>query len=299
MSPRPEAVAGVADVDLSDRTVLVTGATAGVGRETALALGRLGATVLVHGRDAEKGAAVVDELARTDAADAAFAAADFTSLDAVRALAAEASAYGVDVLVNNAGAYFAEGALTEAGVERTFAVNHLAPFLLTDLLAPDLPADGRVVTVASAVHRRAELDLESTRSVETYDGLAAYRHSKLANVLFTRELARRVDQPANCLHPGFVPGSAIWRNASRRVALFVGLVRRLPRALSRHVAETVADAAATPVYLAGAPEVGATTGRYFVDCESVDPAPQAQDDAAARRLWTWSAEVVGVDPDGP
>lgn len=299
MPPRPEETAGVAGVDRSDRTVLVTGATDGIGRETALALGRLGAAVLVHGRDAAKGAAVVDELERTGASDAAFVAADFTSLDAVRGLAANARAYGVDVLVNNAGVYFDEGALTAAGVERTFAVNHLAPFLLTSLLVPELPTDGRVVTVASSVHRRAELDLTSAQSVAEYDGLAAYRHSKLANVLFTRELARRIDQPANCLHPGFVPGSAIWRNASRRVALFVGLVRRLPRALSGRIAQTVPEAAATSVHLAAAPQAGDVTGRYFADCEPVDPSPEARDDAASRRLWSWSARVVDVDPNGP
>ncbi|MFB6172714.1 MAG: SDR family NAD(P)-dependent oxidoreductase [Haloarculaceae archaeon] len=294
----PEERAGVADVDLSDRTVLVTGATDGIGRETALALGRLGAAVLVHGRDPGKGEAVVADLDRTAAADAAFVAADYTSLDAVRDLADEARAYGVDVLVNNAGAYFPDGALTDAGVERTFAVNHLAPFLLTNLLVPSMPADGRVVTVASAVHHRAELDLSAAGSVDDYDGLAAYRHSKLANVLFTRELARRIDQPANCLHPGFVPGSAIWRSASWRVALFVGLVDRLPRALAGRIAETVPGAATTSVYLAAAPAAGEVTGRYFVDCEPADPAPQARDDAAAGRLWAWSARVAAVEPVG-
>lgn len=296
MPPNPETIAGVNDVDLSDRTVLVTGATDGIGRETALALGRLGAAVFVHGRDAAKGQQVVDELRQMGAPDASFVAADFTNNEAVRDLAAEARTCGVDVLVNNAGAYFAEGGRTANGVERTFAVNHLAPFLLTNLLLPSMPADGRIVTVASAVHRRAELNLESTRSVVSYDGLAAYRHSKLANILFTRELARRGDQPANCLHPGFVPGSAIWRNASHSVALFVGIVDRLPRVLATRIAETVPEAAATPVYLAAAPEAGEVTGRYFEDCEPTEPASQAQDDAAARRLWSWSARLVDLDP---
>lgn len=297
MSHRAEDGAGVTDVDLAGQTALVTGSTDGIGRETALALGRLGATVVVHGRDADKGTSVVEAI-EAAGSEGVFLRADFTDFTAVRTLAddVEARLGTLDVLVNNAGAYFRTGALTDAGIERTFAVNHLAPFLLTNRLGPVLAETGRVVTVASAVHRREDLDLSRVQTVEGYDGLAAYSRSKLANVLFTRELARRFQGPtANCLHPGLVPGSALWREAPWYVQFGVGLVDKLPRAVARWVAETPASGAETSVYLAAASDVADVSGAYYVDCEQKTPSSTARDDALAARLWDRSVQLVDLE----
>jgi len=299
MATRPEVAAGVADVDLSGRTAFVTGATSGIGRETALALGRLGARVLVHGRDRARGTSVVDQLHRMGARPV-FLRADFADQAAVRGLA-EAVAERtdrLDVLVNNAGAHFQDGRLTDAGVERTFAVNHLAPFLLTNWLRPTLSDGGRVVTVSSGVHSRAgpdDLTRAAVTGVDGYDGLDAYARSKLANVLFTAELARRADRlAANCCHPGFVPGSGIWRDASLPVSAVVGLLARLPQALVGRTVDSAVQGAATPVFLAASPRVADVSGAYFEDCTVAEPSAAARDADLARRLWTLSAELTGV-----
>ncbi|MFC7046415.1 SDR family oxidoreductase [Halobacteriaceae archaeon GCM10025711] len=294
---RPEVGAGVADVDLGGRTVLVTGATSGVGRETALALGRLGARVLVHGRDRDRGRETVAALRDDGVPDPVFLAADFADLDAVRGLAARVreETDGLDVLVNNAGAHFQAGTLTDAGVERTFAVNHLAPFLLTNLLIPAVPADGRIVTVSSALHSDATLDLDAVRSVDGYDGLAAYSRSKLANVLFTMELARRLDdRTATVLHPGFVPGSSIWRDARLHVRLLMAVLDAVPQALTGGRVSTPAQAAETSVYLAASPAVADVTGAYFADCERKQPGRAARDETAQQELWAFSEDVAGL-----
>jgi hypothetical protein len=289
---RPEAGAGVADVDLSGRTVLVTGATSGIGRETALALGRLGAEVLVHGRNREAGAEVVREL-DASAGSGAFHAADLADLDAVERLAEWASGYGPDVVVDNAGGYFREGRLTDAGVEYTFAVNHLAGFLLTERLRPDLPDDGRIVIVSSEAHRGGSLDLDALRSVDRYSSWGAYSRSKLANVLHARGLAERIPEggpTANALHPGVVPGSGFVRHLPAPLRALAGLAGGLAAVPFVDV-ESPAEAAETSVYLAAAPDVTAT-GAYFDDCRERRPAAAARDDRAAERLWEWSEETL-------
>ena len=304
---RAEAGAGVEDADLSGRTALVTGSTDGIGREVALALGRLGATVIVHGRDEEKGRAVAADLRETAADGAEFRPADFASLDAVRELAAGIAADHdrLDVLVNNAGGFFSEGRLSDDGIEYTFAVNHFAPFLLTAELLPLLRAgegptgEPRVVVVASEAHRSGEIDFEGFRTAEDYNAWSAYAGSKLANVLFARELARRVDGvTANACHPGLVFASGFRRNMSLPVRLGMGLFARLSRILPGSYLDTAVDAAETPVYLAAAPDLE-NSGAYFEDREPSDPAPAAEDDETARRLWEVSAEITGVEPELP
>jgi NAD(P)-dependent dehydrogenase (short-subunit alcohol dehydrogenase family) len=304
--PLPEVAAGVQDVDRSDSTVFVTGATSGVGRETALALARLGATVHVHGRSEERGLAVQDEL-RDLGSESVFYRADFASRDAVRNLAADVTGRvdELDVLVNNAGAHFDTGRLAWDGVEATFAVNHLAPFVLTHDLRDALADDGRVVTTASEVHRRASASdfedvqaverADGTETIERYDGFDAYARSKLANVMFTAGLARRLDdQTANCFHPGFVPGSNLWRNSPLLVRLGVGLAFVLPAALTGGVADTSRTAARNPVYLAAAPDVSDVMGAYFDDCERTPPSAAASDVLAQRDLWKQSEELADV-----
>ena len=295
--PLPEVAAGVQSVDLSDSTVFVTGATSGIGRETALSLARLGATVHVHGRDEDRGLAVRDDL-RDLGSESVFYRADFASRGAVRNLAADVAGHvdELDVLVNNAGAHFDDGRLAWGGVEATFAVNHLAPFVLTHDLRDALAADGRVVTTASEVHRRASAsDFEDVRSVENYDGFAAYARSKFANVMFTAGLARRLDdQTANCFHPGFVPGSGLWRNSPLLVRLGTRLAFVLPAALTGGVADTSRTAARNAVYLAASPDAADVTGAYFDDCERTPPSAAASDVLAQRDLWSLSEELADV-----
>ncbi|MEF8841351.1 MAG: SDR family NAD(P)-dependent oxidoreductase [Haloarculaceae archaeon] len=188
MHELPETLACVSDVDCTGLQALVTGSTSGTGRAAALALGRLGADVIVHGRDGRTGREVLEELSRTGA-DATFVEADFADVDAVRDLATtvRAETDGLDLLVNNAGGLFRNGRLTDAGVEYTFHVDHLSPYLLTAELLDHLREGARVVTTASDAHEGVSLDLERVRGVDPYTGFEAYRHSKLANVLFAAE----------------------------------------------------------------------------------------------------------------
>ena len=296
---RPEAVAGVADVDLSGRTAFVTGATHGVGRETALALARLGARVLVHGRDRTAGRELANELRGLDA-DPVFLRADFADPDAPSELAEAVTdrADDLDVLVNNAGAHF-DGPSVVDGVERTFRVNHLAPFELTRELTGMLADEGRVVTVASAVHERADgddLTTEAVTTTEGYDGFQAYARSKLANVLFSRELAaRNPDKLVNCCHPGFVPGSELWRDASLPVSVAMRALSVLPGFVLERVADTTETAAATSVYLAVADDYD-VTGEYFSNCRPKTPAAAARDDALARDLWERTESLLADPP---
>ncbi len=300
VSDRAEVGAGVEDVDLSGRTVFVTGATDGIGRETALALGRLGARVLIHGRSEEKGREVLSQLSAYGA-DPALFLADFASQDAVRALADEIADHvgRLDVLVNNAGGLFTDGELTEDGVEYTFAVNHLAPFTLTADLYPLLrETEGRVVTVSSEAHRGARIDFDSLRSVDGYSGWRAYGRSKLANVLFVRELAERVDEDgvsANSLHPGVVPGSGFGRNLPDPISAGMHALSGPLAALPGPFVDSVVEGAETSVYLATSPEVEGVSGKYFVNCEEKRPSRAARDRRTQRRLWTVSEELSDTE----
>ena len=291
---RPEQQAGVADVDCSGLTALVTGSTSGIGRETALTLGRLGADVIVHGRDRAAGRAVVDELAAVGS-NATFEPADFADVSAVESLAAavDDQVDDLDILINNAGGLFRKGRLTDIGVEYTFHVNHLAPYLLTAELLPTLADDARVITTASAAHRGASLDLDAVESVADYSSFSAYQRSKLANIQFAFELARRLERTdraitANAFHPGAIPGSGFTRFLPGPVSELVGLAGRLP------FVPTPADGAATAVYLAVSSRVDSVSGRYFADCEPTQPTAAARDRTAASRLFGRSAELLDI-----
>ena len=295
MTDRPEAAAGVTDVDMTGQTVLVTGSTSGIGREAAVSFGRLGAEVLVHGRDETAGEAVVEEIER-GGGEARFLPADFADVEAVRTLADVVRGHvdELDVLANNAGGYFRDARLTNLGVEYTFHVNHLAPYQLTADLLPVLADDARVVTTSSAAHRGVELDLDGVDSVDDYSGMTAYQRSKLANVQFTAELARRFDaadgaRTANCFHPGAIPGSGFARSLPGPLPRLIQSLDVLP------FVPSPADGAATLVYLAVSDRVGETTGRYFTDFAPETPTAAARDREAQRRLWTKSADLLGID----
>jgi NAD(P)-dependent dehydrogenase (short-subunit alcohol dehydrogenase family) len=294
MSDLPEEIAGVSDVDCHGQEVLVTGSTSGIGRAAALAFGRLGANVVVHGRDAEAGASVVEELSRSGV-DATFCRADFTSVEAVRDLArsVRAETEGLDILVNNAGGLFRDPSVTELGVETTFHVNHLAPYLLTAELLDHLDEGARVVTTASAAHRGATLDMERIQTGNPEAGLSAYSHSKLANILFAAELARRLDAvgrkvTSNSIHPGAIPGTGFSRFLPGPLPALVRRLEAVPGVTS------VADGAAEILFVALSNRTDGITGRYFTDQRPQSPAPAARDDEAARRLWTESAELLDI-----
>jgi len=293
MSDRPEAIAGVADVDCTGTRALVTGSTNGIGRAAALALGRLGADVIVHGRDAEAGQAVVEDLSETPGTGQ-FVRADFASVEEVRALAetVREATDELDLLVNNAGGLFREGRLTELGVEYTFHVNHLSPYLLTAELLDHLADDARVVTTASAAHQGSTLDLD--RVTDPDGGGGAYAHSKLANVLFAAELARRLaaagsEVTSNSLHPGSIPGSGFTRFLPGPLSRAAGALSVLPGVAS------VAEGAAEILVPAVSPRTADVSGRYFGGLEPTTPSEAARDRDAARRLWTRSAELLDIE----
>ncbi|MEI2732770.1 MAG: SDR family oxidoreductase [Dermatophilaceae bacterium] len=283
-------------LSMSGRTVLVTGATNGIGLATAEALARLGAHVGVVGRNPERTEAVVGRL-RAAAPEGSLGGhvADLSDLAQVRRLADEVTAAypRLDVLVNNAGGVWATRRVTVDGFEHTFAVNHLAPFLLTHLLLPRLreSAPARVVTVSSAAHALGRIDFEDLGGAKGYSGQRAYNQSKLANVLFTVELARRTagqGVTANAMHPGVVRSGFAAEDPSLMMRLGMPLVRPLMRSPER--------AATTAVYLASSPDVADVTGAYFADSKRREPAARARDLDAARRLWKVSAEMVGIPP---
>ena len=293
---RPEEIAGVEGVDCDGVQALVTGSTSGIGRAAALALGRLGADVIVHGRDRTAGDAVVDELEATGS-DARFVRADFADPDSVRDLAATVreATDGLDVLINNAGGFFREGRRTGLGVEYTFHVNHLGPYLLTAELLDHLTDGSRVVTTASAAHQGSELDLTRVRTVDDYSATWAYGHSKLANILFAAELARRAETldrsvVSNSIHPGAIPGSGFSRFLPGPLPRVLQALDALP------IVTSVADGAAELLVPAVSPETADVTGQYFADRRPTEPSRAARDATAARRLWEVSADLLGIEP---
>jgi retinol dehydrogenase 12 len=281
---------------MSGTTCLVTGATSGIGKETALRLALLGARVVIVARDAARGEAAGAEIAgRVPLARVEVMTADLSSLAQVRRLAGDVQGrHGrPDVLVNNAGVISPRRQLTADGLEAAFAANHLGPFLLTSLLHGLLErsAPARVVTVSSAAHRQVGAIAWNDLPRGAQSGQAqAYPVSKLLNILFTAELARRLagtGVTANCLHPGFVRTS-LGRDVTGVLGTVLPLVLRLRPG--------PAAGARTPVYLASSPEVAGVTGGYFVNCKPAEPSALAKDIRAAARLWALSEDLAGLAP---
>ncbi len=271
--------------------VLLTGATRGIGRAAAIELARDGVEVALVGRDRER----VEALAREAKAAGGGApvhqhVADLMLMADVRALAEEVRERyeHIDVLANNAGALFASRKETSEGFEQTFALNHLAPFLLTNLLRDRLDG-GRVVTTASDAHKSGLLDLDDLQSAKSYSAMRVYGTSKLCNILFTRELARRAPElHANCFHPGVVRTgfgkneNGIWKVLTTLGGPFFRSPRRGARSL---------------VWLAVSAEAAPLTGEYVQDEKVLAPSAQAQDDTLAEGLWERSAQLVGLPAD--
>ena len=273
--------------------MLVTGATQGIGLETAVELARRGATVVMHGRDKARSEAALADARERSGGQLELLLADLGSLADVRRLASDFKARHdrLDVLLNNAGAMHTHRKTTADGFEATFAVNHLAPFLLTNLLLDVLrkSAPSRVVTVASEAHRRGgQLDFSDLMSERDYSIIGAYGRSKLANIHFARELARRLAGTrvtSNCLHPGVI-ASGFAKNDRGVVAFFAKLAA--PFLL------TPEQGARTSVYCASAKELEAVTGKYFNNCKEHRTAREGDDAAVAKKLWEVSEKLVGI-----
>jgi NAD(P)-dependent dehydrogenase (short-subunit alcohol dehydrogenase family) len=277
---------------MKGKTVVITGATDGIGLEAAAGLGALGARLVLVGRNRAKGEVVLEALRqRVPGIIAEIHYADLSRRDEIKRLVPEllAAAPRIDVLLNNAGAFFAERVVVEDGLEQTFALNHLGYFRLTALLRERLiaSAPSRIVNVASEAHRNASLDFDDLQTSRGYNGWKAYQRSKLANILFTRELARRLARTgvtANCLHPGFVKTSFGENNRG-----FWGIGIRLGKLFA---AISVPRGAETPVYLASAPEIEGISGKYFDKCREREPNAAARNDADALRLWEISERLA-------
>jgi NAD(P)-dependent dehydrogenase (short-subunit alcohol dehydrogenase family) len=276
------------------RVCLVTGATRGIGRATAEALAKLGATVVVHGRDRARVGETCRDITRSAGhSNVSGIVADLSALADVRRLSGEVLAEHerLDILINNAGGATRRRRTSADGFEWQFAVNHLAPFLLTNLLLTRLKASApsRIITVSSMAHRRGTLELDDLNwEHRKYSGLKAYSDSKLANIVFTQELARRlegIDVTANSLHPGVV---------ATNIFGGMGVIGSLVGFLLKPIMLSPAAGAATSVYLASSSEVAPVSGKFFDKCKAVEPAAAANDTAAARRLWQLSWQMSGL-----
>ncbi|HTG33864.1 MAG TPA: SDR family oxidoreductase [Thermoanaerobaculia bacterium] len=285
----------MSEPDIHGKTVLITGATSGIGLEASVELARRGARVVMVGRDPGRTeAAVAGIIARSGSRDVSHLLCDFSSQASIRALAADIlrDFDRLDVLVNNAGGVNKTRRLSVDGIEMTFAVNHLGYFLLTDLLRDLLvrSAPARVVTVASVGHRGGTLDFADLGFERGgYSIMRAYTRSKLANVLFAAELARRLagtGVTSNSLHPGSVDTN-IWSGAPTWAKPVIQILLR-PFFISAE------KGGATIVQLAASPELEGITGKYFEKGKAVAPAPLARDEALAKRLWDVSAAMVGL-----
>ena len=269
---------------MKDKTVLITGATDGIGKQTALDLALKNATVILHGRNEQRLLETAKDITRTTSNQKIkIVIANLSSLSQVRKLAEEIQSQfnRLDVLINNAGVYMKKRMLTEDGYEMTFAVNHLSHFLLTNLLLELIKqsSPSRIINVSSVAHTRAQLDFTNLQGEKNYDAYNAYAVSKLANILFTYELSERLkgsDVTVNCLHPGVIGTKLLWEGFSIKGA-------------------DVIEGAETPVYLASSPEVKNITGKYFVRQKDSLSSELSYSKEYQKKMWEISAKLVGLE----
>ena len=278
--------------ELKGKIVVITGGSGGIGKEAALGLGRLGAHLVLVVRDAARGQATADEIKAATGAEVELAIADLSSLASIRKVAAELMARfpKIHVLLNNAGASNATRKVTVDGLEATFATNHLAYFLLTNLLVDTLKASApsRIVNVASQAHVGASVPFDDLQAEKSYSVFGRYGQSKLMNILFTYELARRLEGSGvtvNCLHPGVV-ATGFGQNDPGIFRFAVKLVK--PFFISP------AKGALTSIYLASSPEVEGVSGKYFAKCKEKKSSQQSHDVEVAKRLWQESERIVAA-----
>lgn len=281
------------DTNMSGKVCLVTGANSGIGKVTAAELARKGAHVVMVCRDRARGEAALAEIKQATGNDQIeLMLCDLSSQADIRRFADEFKATHdrLDVLVNNAGVYLRKRETTVAGIEATFAVNHLAYFLLTSLLLDLLKrsAPSRIVNVSSDAHKHGHINFDDLQAEKSYSGVKAYCNSKLANVLFTRELSKQLagtKVTANCLHPGAV-ATGIFRALPKPIEAIIKLLTLSPEKGAR-----------TSVYLASSPAVETVTGKYFVRCKEAAASAEAQNDEIADRLWAESARLTSLQAD--
>ena len=278
---------------MNGRTCLITGATDGIGKEAAIELAKKGCNLILIGRNKEKGDKVVEQIRKIadSYVDIDYFTADLMLMKEVSRVADEVSRKypKIDILLNNVGAYFAFRGVTEEGFERTFALNHLGYFLMTKKLLPLIEKSNykRIVNVSSSAHYGIDFEFDNLNGEKKYSGFDIYKKSKLANVMFTYELAKRVKDKgitANCLHPGFVStnfgknNNFLWRNVIR-VAMWLTAIN-------------VKDGAKTSIHLACSDEVKDITGRFFANCQVKKGSSKAKNDEHNRKLWDISEDYV-------
>ena len=281
---------------MSGKVAVVTGGTAGIGKAIAAGLAGAGATVVVTGRDAKKGAEVADALAKATGSGVSFVAADLLSQRSVRALAAELTKRHpkIDVLVNNAGGAFWERGVTSEGIERSLALNLVAPFLLTELLMPSLKAaaSARVVNVATKPRPKDVVALDDLMSERSYDGFGAYGRAKTGLIAWTYELSRRLSGTgvtANCLHPGVVPETNFALALPKPMQWLGPLFATISG-----MRASVEEAADTAIWLASDPSITASGGFYVKRKLERSPPEQTHDAAFAAKLWTACEKLVAA-----
>lgn len=274
------------------RTCLITGATDGIGKEAAIEMAKNGYNLILIGRSKEKGEKVTKEITEiAESIDIEYFVADLMLMKEVSRVADEVSKKykKIDVLINNVGAYFAFRDVTEEGFERTFALNHLGYFLMTKKLLPLVEKSDykRIVNVSSSAHYGIDFEFDNMNGEKKYSGFDTYKKSKLANVMFTYELAKRIEKTgitANCLHPGFVAtkfgnnNNILWRSVISFAKLLMAI--------------SVKDGAKTTVHLACSDEVADTNGRFFADCKVKQGSSKAKNDEDNKKLWELSEEFI-------
>jgi NAD(P)-dependent dehydrogenase (short-subunit alcohol dehydrogenase family) len=278
---------------MKGKTIVATGATSGIGEAAVLELAGMGARIVFIARDEARAKATMRKLeAKAPGLGHRVHLADLSSIAQTRKIGATIAAGEprIDVLINNAGALFSDRRVTPEGLELTFALNHMAYFVLTEALRDKLVASApaRIVSTSSTAHQGVRLDFDDLQSAKGFSGFSVYGRSKLANILFTRELARRLAGSrvtANCFHPGVV-ATRFGSSSGGFAGLVIPFLR--PFFISP---ETAAD---TLVYLASSPEVAKTTGEYFVKRKVTQPSAAARDDAAAKKLWPASEALAGA-----
>jgi NAD(P)-dependent dehydrogenase (short-subunit alcohol dehydrogenase family) len=281
---------------MKGKVVVITGATSGIGEVAAGRLAAMGARIVLVARDAARGQRTLDALPNNGSGAAhSIYYGDLSRISETKRIAAQITAVEprVDVLINNAGALFGARTVTADNLETTFATNHMAYFVLTLGLAKSLfaAAPARVVSTASDAHKGYTLQFDDLQATSGYSAIRAYGQSKLCNILFTRELARRWSGEgvtANCLHPGFV--------ATRFGDGSGGFLSRVVR-VAKTFAISPEKGAETLVYLASSPDVGTISGEYFYKCRPATPTAAARDDATAQRLWVESAKIAGIETE--
>lgn len=277
---------------MDKKLILITGATAGIGEVAAQTLAAQGHEIIIVGRNLQKAECVAERIRiKMGNNNIYYLLADFSDLQQIRQLAEQVKTkYSkLDVLVNNAGTYYGKREKTKYGAEKTFVVNHLAPFLLTNLLLDHLQEHARIINVSSNSHYKGRLDLSDLNLSKFYFGLTAYQRSKLANVLFTYELARRLTGTTitvNALHPGLIATDIFRRN--------YGILGPLIKWIISRIAITPEEGADNTVFLSTSADVEGVTGKYFVKRDAVRSAPLSYDEALGKRLWQVSETLTAI-----